>query len=59
MAVPSDHPYAEIESQEELRDHLLTEHGSSQESATILYNAGDHHLRTVHRMFHREPEEGD
>ena len=55
----SDHPYAEVESQETLRMHLVMEHGVSQEVATLLYGKGGHHLRTIHRVFHRQPEEGD
>jgi hypothetical protein len=56
---PSDHPYAEVESQETLRMHLVMEHGVSQEVATLLYGKGGHHLRTIHRIFHWQPEEGD
>jgi hypothetical protein len=54
-----EHEYTEHETQESLRDHLVNSHGAVPGSADVLYNAGDHHLRTMHRMLHREDPEGD
>lgn len=54
-----EHDYAEYASPEILRDHLVEHHLVTPGTARTMHEAGGHHLRTMHRMMHREDPTAD